>query len=149
LVLTSLISPLVSPDHRVGRQVAAHLPFKNLVWIFGSLARYHAGQPTAHVADNFETALQDLISEAFGLEEQRNRLMHSSWLAGGGPAGTATRLKITARGVLKETVVEASDDEINGVADRASRLCMALVAFAANHGIPIIPEPVPADGQAP
>jgi hypothetical protein len=89
--LSTLISSFITDHQRIGMIITAQLPFKTLRAIAVSLGLERLGEDD----DDFKT-LKKLMVRAGKLENSRNEITHSLWLAGGS-AGTATRLKTTAR----------------------------------------------------
>lgn len=85
-----LTGSLINEHQRIGQIVTAELSFRALRGLVTSLYRERHGEDA-----DFGT-LVDLMKRAQALEEIRNQITHSIWLAGD-PANTIMRFKTTAR----------------------------------------------------
>jgi hypothetical protein len=85
-----LVAGLIGRPQRVGQILGSYLSFSNLRAAAISLYLDRHGEDA-----DFAT-LKDLMVRSGKIEEERNRITHSMWGAGGTPS-TAARLKITAR----------------------------------------------------
>lgn len=85
-----LVAGLIARPQRVGQILSSYLSFSNLRAAAISLYLDRHGE------DADFTTLKGLMARSGKIEEERNRITHSMWGAGGTPS-TAARLKIRAR----------------------------------------------------
>ena len=85
------MTSFITDHQRIGKIIAAEVPFKTRRAITISLALERLGE-----YDQDFIALKDLIKRSAALEQKRNAVVHCAWLAGNS-TDTATRFKTTAR----------------------------------------------------
>ena len=90
LEIQLLMGGLIGRSQRIGQILGSYLSFSNLRAAAISLYLDRHGED-----DDF-TRLKDLMVRSGEIEEERNRITHSFWAAGGTPS-TAARIRITAR----------------------------------------------------
>ena len=88
--MQSFFGALIKEHQRIGQILSSYLSFANLRAAILSLYKERHGE------DGHFRELKDLMAEAGKIEEERNRITHSVWAAGGTP-NSITRVKITAR----------------------------------------------------
>ena len=89
-MIQRLIVSFINEHQRVGQIITAELSFSNLRALVNSLYREHHGE------DQDFAVLLDLMKRAGKLEDTRNKISHSLWLAGDS-ADTTIRMKTTAK----------------------------------------------------
>jgi hypothetical protein len=88
--LQMLMGSMLTDDQGVGQILSVTLPFRRLREVTASLYLHRHGD------DEDFKRLTVLLQEAADIEEERNRITHSIWGAGG-KKGTVARMKMTIR----------------------------------------------------
>lgn len=99
---SSFIWQLVGPDQYVGQMITAGMSFSRQLDLLTSLFRHRFSDPA------LQLSLETLVRRLSELEQQRNAILHSTWVLMSTNRSEATRFKITAsrkRGLhqIKET----------------------------------------------
>jgi len=108
---------LLSKDQRAGAIALAGLPFSVKLGKLSGLYRHR-------VTDSAALQHMDELRRAIeAMNEERNRLLHAGWAAGGAPGVSARfRYSVTAsRGYVQQTVILSRED-VNALADRCLEL---------------------------
>jgi len=115
---------LVNQSARIGNILGSYLSFRNLRAALGSLYRERFGEDTLYME------LKELLAEAGRLEEERNQITHSLWIAGETPS-TITRHKVTAYGKagFKPEFKQYSDGDLSDLVQRIQDLGGRFVDF--------------------
>jgi len=133
--MQTIFGVLVNQSARVGRILGSYLPFRNLRAALSSLYKERFGEDALYLE------LKELLAEAAKLEEERNQITHSLWIAGRTPS-TITRHKVTAqkkRGLNAE-FKQYSKDDLSAFVESIQRLTGKFVDFY--HKLPDkIPSP--------
>lgn len=90
-LVDSLNSRLVNRGDDIGDIIGAQLSFKNKLNLLDALIRDRVDD--AGVLDS----LKKSVGRAIAAEEERNRIIHSDWIADEGEGGLIFRVKSTAR----------------------------------------------------
>ena len=116
----------MSPDLSVGYIVASQMSFGRTLVVIESLMRSKCSEPTL-----IEECCAHLKTMGT-LEQERNKITHSIWLARDDLANTViTRLKVTARkkkGLAYQTTDMTSDD-LHSLADRIQKKSEEFTGF--------------------
>src|SRR5882672_1178502 len=72
--LAKMVWALLGNDIEAARTVTAELPFKTLVAVASSLYRLKVTKPASVVK------MQDVMSRACAAENERNQMIHSTWI---------------------------------------------------------------------
>jgi len=115
---------LVNRSVRVGRILGSYLSFSNLRAALNSLYKERFGE------DALYSELRDLLAEAAGIEQKRNAITHSLWVAGQ-TTSTITRHKVTAREKrgFKAEFEQNSEDDLSAFVQSIQCLAGKFVDF--------------------
>ncbi len=122
---SAFVWELIGSEQRVGQMVTAGMPFQRQVDLLTSLFRHRFSDVS--LQESVET-LTRRISE---LEQQRNTVLHSSWLLESSDPNEATRFKITAnrkKGLSHSTEVMTPKD-LDSIADGFQQVLAEFTGF--------------------
>jgi hypothetical protein len=128
---SSFIWPLISSDQLIGQMVTAGMSFPRQLDLLTSLFRHRFPDPVKL------QSLELLVRRISELEQQRNGVMHSTWLLLSSNPNEATRFKITAtrkKGLhqKREVITPAELDKIaDGFQQALSDLCDLMIPLVA------------------
>jgi hypothetical protein len=126
---------LVNQSAIIGEVLASYLSFRNLRAALSSLYKERFGENVLY------SELKDLLAEAATIEQERNTITHSSWLAGQ-TAMTVTRHKVIAhqKAGFKAEFQQYSERDLLAFNQRIQNLAGKFVDFY--HKLPDeIPSP--------
>jgi hypothetical protein len=104
----------ITGDYRIVEIITANLPFRNIRTLLIGLYKERYGEDT-----DFKT-LHEYILQCERIEEKRNQITHSVWLAGQ-DATSVTRMKATLR-TGKGWQVKFSDETVQSLQDFANEI---------------------------
>jgi hypothetical protein len=104
----------ITGDYRNVEIITANMPFSDIRPLAIGLYKQRYGED-----DNFKI-LQKYINQCAKIEERRNQITHSVWLAGR-DATSVTRMKATLR-TKKGWQVKFSDETVQGLQDFANEI---------------------------
>jgi hypothetical protein len=115
---------LVNQSAIIGEVLASYLSFTNLRAAINTLYEQRFGRDTLY------SELKDLLREAAEIEQERNAITHSAWIAGN-TRQTITRHKVTARGTkgLKKHSEQYSEQKLSAFNQRINVLTDKFVEF--------------------
>jgi hypothetical protein len=128
---SAFIWQLVSSDQLIGQMVTAGMSFPRQIDLLTSLFRHRFDDPVKL------QSLELLVRRISELEQQRNGVMHSTWLLLSSNPNEATRFKITAtrKKGLHQTRVVITPAELDKIADgfqqALSELCNLMIPLVA------------------
>lgn len=122
LWVNAFVWQLIGPDQLVGQIVTSKMSFKSTLDLFAALFR-HRFKDVA-----LQEKCNELIARLADSEEERNTVLHSTWIQQSANLAEPTRFKITAprkKGLThtKETVTAA---QLEAIADDCKAAVLAL-----------------------
>jgi hypothetical protein len=91
---------LISPDLRISQLVTSKMGFRERRELLKQLYRY-VGEREGWWTPDRDASLGQLLTRASTLEEQRDRLIHSTWLGGEDEDESVVLMKLTRKGALE------------------------------------------------
>jgi hypothetical protein len=119
-VLGILVSSLLNDFQRYTRIIATELSYRNLTNLILSL--YHE----RHGEDDDFSHLKELISKADKIEQDRNKITHSTWYSAGTPH-LVTRIKKTAKRKYSSNIEHYAPESFRKISDEMVTLKHDLV----------------------
>ncbi|NOU20531.1 MAG: hypothetical protein HOO93_01855 [Methyloglobulus sp.] len=121
-VLAILVSSLLNDFQRYTRIVATELSYRNLTNLILSLYRERHGED-----DDF-SHLKELIGKADKVEQDRNKITHSTWYSAGTPH-LVTRIKKTAKRKYSSNIENYDPESFRKISDEIVEIKQELVAL--------------------
>jgi len=112
--LRNVITILLDVEPEIGEIITAEMSFKGLLNLLASLFKYKSARGDFHVeGENISERFGELLKLCFRAEEERNKIIHSSYIA------RRYRVKTTAKAKmgLKTSIEEIDADRLLDISD--------------------------------